>query len=85
MCCVNGWDGELFTDDFPDELDRDDDKLVYRITFDTEEVIYDQAEYDAWAQELMRDSEKIEISYRPMTQEAIAELAGAVTKELIQN
>lgn len=74
---VDAWDGELYQENFPAELDADGDKLVYCVgtveavgDVSVEDIeIMDGEEYRLWAETLMPSWCRIEPAYRPVTEE----------------
>lgn len=72
---VDSWDGQVYEEDFPDELDVNGDKLLYYImaenTDGNEDVmIFDWEEYNAWAEELAPEWCRIDVVYHRMTADA---------------
>lgn len=73
---VESWDGQMYDDDFPKELDLDGDDILYCITEEetTESVqrhLFDREEYETWAAETMPEWARIEVVYHSMTEEEI--------------
>ena len=75
---VESWDGNIYSEDFPSELDTDEDQLLYLITSgdmgetaDSEVLILNQEEFDSWAEEITPSWTEIHVTYRPMTADAI--------------
>lgn len=73
---VESWDGQMYDDDFPKELDLDGDDILYCITEEetTESVqrhLFDREEYEAWAAEMMPEWVRMEVVYHSMTEEEI--------------
>ena len=75
---VESWDGCINSEDFPNELDTDQDQLLYLITPGDEEVyaesevmILNQEEYDNWVKEITPSWAEIHVAYRRMTKENI--------------
>lgn len=91
MYMMDPWDGRIHEEDFPDELDKDGDKLLYCITVengrtaagtaaDEQVMIFDQEEYDAWEEELMPEWCRMDVTYHPMTEDAIENVRSAYTQ-----
>lgn len=85
---MDPWDGRIHEEDFPDELDTDGDKLLYCVTVengstaagtaaDGQVMIFDQDEYEAWAEELMPEWSRMDVTYHPMTGGAIENVKSA--------
>lgn len=84
---VDAWDGELYEENFPMELDTDGDKLLYCVNAagvegdssaeDMEIKIMDGEEYRLWAEELMPSWCRIEPAYRPVTEKSAESIRSA--------
>lgn len=73
---VESWDGQVYDDDFPKELDLDGDDILYCITEEetTESVqryLFDREEYETWAAETMPEWARMEVVYHSKTEEEI--------------
>ena len=74
---VDPWDGEIYSEGFPDELDTDNDRLLYQVTPENGDesensmMILDKEEYDRWVEEITPEWSKIHVTYRRMTEEDI--------------
>lgn len=122
---VDGWDGQINGEGFPDELDADGDKLLYCITAEDESgtvqasadislsgsggdlsgdgirnvgedstcvlktakdekspqrdgtMLLDREEYESWAEELLHEWSRIDVTYHPMTEDAVSSVGNA--------
>ena len=74
---VDPWDGDIYSEGFPDELDTDNDRLLYQVMPEDGDgaegnvMILDKEEYGRWVEEITPEWSKIHVTYRPMTEEAI--------------
>lgn len=74
---VGSWDGQIYDDDFPKELDLDGDGILYCITEEGESPesvqreFFDREEYEKWVAETMPEWERIDVVYHSMTKEEI--------------
>ena len=76
---VDSWDGRLYEEGFPQELDVDGDQLLYYITEESADsagnedvMIFDWEEYSAWVEEWMPEWRRIDVVYHRM-EEGFAE------------
>lgn len=80
---VKSWDGEIYEEGFPGELDTDKDGILYYIlkegeTVDSEGVVpLNREEYDAWEKETIPEWCRMDVSYRPLTEESIGNIRRA--------
>lgn len=81
--CVESWDRQTCPENFPAQLDRDGDGILYYIMEGTETVEntaavpMDREAYDIWAAEQMPEWNKISVTYHPMTEEGIGSIREA--------
>lgn len=73
---VDAWNKAYYEKDynekpFPDELDRDGDGILYRVTAGDEENLMDLEEYKKWQDSLFGGAKKVEIPFVEMTEESI--------------
>lgn len=85
---VDSWDGLVFSEGylgevFPSELDTDGDGLLFYIEDElsgTEREYMDREEYEQWAEKMIPEENKIELTYYPMTEAEIENLKNAADK-----
>lgn len=74
VCMVDAWDKSYVETDFPDELDKDGDGIVYYImedgTYELKTPV-DLEEYMEWRNYYLGQAEKLNIPYRNLTEENI--------------
>ncbi len=77
---VESWDGHVYEEGFPIELDTDKDGILYYIleegeTVDSDGVVaLNQEEYDAWVEETIPEWCRMDVAYRPLTEESIGNI-----------
>lgn len=77
---VESWDRQACPENFPAKLDTDGDGILYYIMEGTETVEntdaapVDRETYDSWAEEMMPEWNKINVTYHPMTEEEIGRI-----------
>ena len=78
---VTSWDGQINSEDFPNELDTDGDGVLYYIlkdgktTEDTDVQPMNRQEYDSWVKETIPEWCEINVTYHSMTEESIWRVA----------
>lgn len=81
---VEGWDKQVVSEGFPDDIDADGDGLVYDVRpadadwtigsrYELERMM-DGPAYEEWRQSYLNDSQEVEIGLIPLTEENIAAL-----------
>lgn len=74
---VGSWDGQIYDEDFPKELDLDGDGILYCITEEGEQAesvqreFFDREGYEKWVAETMPEWERIDVAYHSMAEEEI--------------
>ncbi|MDE6700542.1 MAG: hypothetical protein K2K10_05965, partial [Acetatifactor sp.] len=79
---VDSWDGQVYEEDFPDELDIDGDKLLYYVMVEEsagsgDMIIFDWEEYSAWAEKLIPEWSRMHVSYHRMTEDFMEKVQSA--------
>ena len=81
---MEGWDKQVVSEGFPDDIDADGDGLVYDVRpadvdwtigsrYEPERMM-DGPAYEEWRQSYLNGSQEVEIGLIPLTEENIAAL-----------
>lgn len=79
---VTSWDGQVNTENFPDELDTDGDGILYYIleegktTEDAGVQPMNRQEYDDWVKKTLPEACVMDVFYHPMTEKSIESVCG---------
>ena len=78
---VDAWNKAYYEKDynekpFPDDLDKDGDGILYRVTSGKEDKLMDLKEYQKWQDSITGGAKKVEIPFVEMTEKNIKAVSG---------